>query len=266
MSDSVPSIVLLNCEVDADGISDFRLLVNGKFVKYVTIDPGLYDSGDMCFGPSLISMLPPLPPGEWNEGYISRNQVDNRPCFTRTSQTRLPGITNLWHSLQIDHLELQIGEKLRSNVYKAKSRRFDSTIVVKFARFPWEIRYLNSETAAYEWIQGNQIGPPFLGHLTEEGRVIGFLMEWITDAQHAALEDLPLCQQTLARLHQLGLKHGDINKHNFLICEGRAILIDFDCCEPCEDEEFLEKESSELEKELRDTSGRGGMMVENGSA
>lgn len=158
-----------------------------------------------------------------------------------------------------------MGEKLRSNVCKAKSRRFDSTIVVKFARFPWEIGYLNAETAAYEWTQGNQIGPRFLGHLTEEGRVIGFLMEWIKDAQHATPEDLSLCQQTLSRLHQLGLKHGDINRHNFLIREGRAILIDMESCEPCEDEKALEKEYSELEKELRDTSGRGGTIVENGS-
>ena len=69
----------------------------------------------------------------------------------------------------------------------------------------------------YEWIDGHQIGPEFLGHLTEEGRVIGFLIERVFDCRHATPEDLSLCQHTLAKLHKLGIKHGDTNKHNFLI-------------------------------------------------
>jgi hypothetical protein len=49
MSDNAPSMVLLHCEVDTGYISDFRLLINGKSVKYVTIDSGLYDIDDICF-------------------------------------------------------------------------------------------------------------------------------------------------------------------------------------------------------------------------
>jgi hypothetical protein len=87
MSSDGPSIELLQYDVDADGISDVQLLVNGKFIKYVTIESGHYDVDDRCFAPALISILPPLPPGEWNEGHISRNPVDNCPHFTKTSQT-----------------------------------------------------------------------------------------------------------------------------------------------------------------------------------
>ena len=65
-------------------------------------------------------------------------------------------------------------------------------IVVKFARFPFEIPYLDSETSAYQLIQNHQISPKFLGHLTEEGRVIGFVMELITNCRHATTEDLAL--------------------------------------------------------------------------
>lgn len=39
--------------------------------------------------------------------------------------------------------------------------------------------YYAAETTAYEWIHGTGIGPAFLGHITEAGRVIGFLMEYI---------------------------------------------------------------------------------------
>ncbi len=98
-----------------------------------------------------------------------------------------------------------MGDKLRFNVYEASTPQFDQPIVVKFAQFPFEIPYLDSETSAYQWIQNHQIGPRFLGHLTEEGRVIGFAMERITSTP----EDLALCQQTLSKSHRLGIKHGD---------------------------------------------------------
>ena len=112
--------------------------------------------------------------------------------------------------------------------YEATTPHFDLPIVVKFARFPFEIPYLNSETSAYQWIQNHQIGPQFLAHLTEEGRVIGFAMERIINCRHASSDDLALCQQALSKLPRLSIKHGDINKHNFLIHDDKATMIDFD--------------------------------------
>ncbi|KAB8277879.1 hypothetical protein BDV30DRAFT_204453 [Aspergillus minisclerotigenes] len=67
---------------------------------------------------------------------------------------------------------------------------FHTPVIAKFARFAWEIQYIEDETTAYQWINGHDIGPRFLGHLTEHGRVIGFLMEGITNARHAGLQDL----------------------------------------------------------------------------
>lgn len=55
-----------------------------------------------------------------------------------------------------------------------------------FARFDWEIQYIGNETTHIN----HDIGPRFLGHLTEDGRVIGFPMERITNARHAALRTL----------------------------------------------------------------------------
>lgn len=73
-------------------------------------------------------------------------------------------------------------------------------------------------------------------------------------------EDLSKCREALSRLHQLGIRHGDVNKHNFLIREGRAILIDFECASKCENPEVLEKELESLEEQLRNVSGRGGVL------
>lgn len=154
-----------------------------------------------------------------------------------------------------------MGRKLRSNVYEATCDRFNSTIVAKFARFPWEVPWMERETMAYEWIESHQIGPDFLGHLTEEGRVIGFLIARVADCRHATPEDLPLCRLALSKLHQLGIKHGDINKHNFLIHGGKATLIDFDNASRPASTGEMEVELSGLQDQLSDTSGRGGQLV-----
>lgn len=266
MADLSPNIVLLQASVDPDDVSEFRVLVDGKSVKYITIDPGLYDSTDMCFGPSLVSLLPPLPCGDWNKAHISRDPETDHIRFSAVSKAHLAGITNTWHPTQVDHLQLRDLHKLRTNVYEATCPGFSSAVIAKFARFEWEVPQLQAETAAYEWIEGQQIGPDFLGHLTEEGRVIGFLIARVAGCRHAAPEDLPQCARALAKLHRLGIRHGDVNRHNFLVCDedGRATLVDFDCAaRPAGDNE-LAAEMQELEAQLRDSSGRGGWVVEGG--
>jgi hypothetical protein len=112
---------------------------------------------------------------------------------------------------EVDYFDLSIGRKLRTGIYEAKSSFFDNTVVAKFARFPWEIQYMENEATAYQCISGHNSGPQFLGHLTEHGRVIGFLMERITNARHAGAEDIEVCREVLSRLHKLRVRHGDTN-------------------------------------------------------
>jgi tRNA A-37 threonylcarbamoyl transferase component Bud32 len=252
---------LLQASVDSEDTSDLRILVDGKYVKYLTIGPGVYSNKDMCFGPRLFPLLPPLPTRDWNQAHIARNSKDERPYFKEVTRAQLPSITHVWHPRRINHLDLQWGHKLRSNVYEATFHEIKSPILIKFARFPYEIQQIDDETQAYKWIDGHGIGPAFLGHVTEEGRVIGFMMELISNAQHAEPENLSLCQKALTRLHDLGVLHGDINKHNFLIQNGRALLIDFETAERCNNQKDLEEELQSVEKALRDTSGRGGTIT-----
>ena len=264
MINQVLGAQLLQASVDEANESDFRILVNDS-VKYITIDYGLYEMNDMCFGPALIPLLPPFPQGDWKTAQISRDPATGQPHFTAVSNEVGSGIRKTWHSTTVDYSELEMGEKLRSNVYEVTCPRFNSTIVAKFARFAWEIPQLEDETIAYEWIEGHGIGPDFLGHICEEGRVIGFLTSRVIDFHHATPKDILMCTATLSRLHNLGIKHGDTNKHNFLIHEGRATLIDFDCATKTSDSEELNEELGRLEEQLADTSGRGGRVVENGT-
>ena len=251
-------IEVLQAEVDENDQSFFRLLVNGRSIKYITVEPGIYDTVDMCFGPSLISKLPDLPPGDWNEGLVSRDANDGQPRFAFTKWTRFPGVQNIWHETCVDFLDLSVERKLRTGIYQVRCPQYDDAVVAKFARFSWEIQYIENETTAYQWISGHDIGPEFLGHLTENGRVIGFLMGYIRDARHAGTQDIESCREVLSRLHNLGVRHGDTNPFNFLIRDGKATLIDFDTAQKCDDRGVLVQEMNGLAACLDDQSGRGG--------
>ncbi|GKZ26276.1 hypothetical protein AbraIFM66951_003617 [Aspergillus brasiliensis] len=254
---SQPKIDVLQAEVDEGDTSYFRLLVNGRSIKYITVEPGAYSTEDMCFAPSLVSMLPELPPGDWNDGVIAKSG-DNQPHFASVNLTPFPGVRNTWHETHVDYLQLSVERKLRTGIYQVKCSLFDGVVVAKFARFPWEIGYIENETTAYHWISGHDIGPRFLGHLTENGRVIGFLLEYRRNARHAGPQDLATCQEVLSRLHRLGIRHGDTNPFNFLISDGKATLIDFDTARKCDNPDLLVQEMYDVRACLQDLSGRGG--------
>ncbi|KAK4040024.1 alpha-galactosidase a precursor [Parachaetomium inaequale] len=233
---SIPSPVvnshvqLLAALVDFDDKeeSEYRFLVDGRHVKYVTVDPGVLPKDDRTFAPVLLPLLPPFPLGDWNEGHISKDAQNGRPVFANVNKSSLPGVKNTWHPTLIDHLELRKLDRLRQNIHKVAHPRFDEPVLVKFAEFPWQIPYLEDETTVYQWIDGSGIGPKFLGHVTEEGRVIGFVMEYIDGARTATPDDLRACQRALSRLHALGIKHGDINKHNFVAAERDRTRVELD--------------------------------------
>lgn len=102
--------------------------------------------------------------------------------------------------------------------------------------------------------------------LTEakDGRVIGFAVEWLQGARVAGPGDIESCKKTLARLHQLGIKSGDVNKHNFLVRDGHdVVLVDFETARRNSSQE-LEDEMSALENSLEDRSFRGGVESVHG--
>ncbi|KAF3068177.1 hypothetical protein CFAM422_008014 [Trichoderma lentiforme] len=204
----------------------YRFLVDGKDTKYVTVEPGVLPKDNRTFGPILIPLLPPFPPGEWNEGHVSK-----------------------------DPLKLKQVHQLRQNIHVVTHLRFDQTLVVKFAEFPWQMPYFEAETAVYEWLDSH--GPKFIAHLIEAERVFGFVTEYVDGARFADIGDLAACQEILSRLHSLGIKHGDINKYNFLIREGKAMLVDFEASQRCNEKQELEAEYEQLEASLSDTSTRG---------
>jgi hypothetical protein len=166
-------------------------------------------------------------------------------------------VKNCWHHTYVDFNDIVLGKVLKPGIRELTCAQLDTVAVTKFARFEWEIQYTDNETTAYEWIEGKIIGPRFLGHLTEGSRVIGFLLERITDARYADSTDFAACERSLQGLHQLGILHGDVNRFNFLMKGSEALLIDFDTARKCEDLEALCREIKALPAALEDEPGRG---------
>jgi len=75
---------------DTGDESLFRILVNNKDYKYLTIESGVYDPTDMTWPKMIIPQLPPLPPGDWNLGHITKTTTNPKPHFDWTTKKDFP--------------------------------------------------------------------------------------------------------------------------------------------------------------------------------
>lgn len=182
---------------------------------------------------------------------------------TRVSTNPLPGINVSWHDRCIDVLSLQRTKCFNSGVYEIQYNGVPC--VAKIARFGWDIPRIEHETWVYSILAGYQknhpnepIAPAFLGHLTENDRVMGFLLQKV-DGERACIDDLADRTALLNRLYSLDFVHGDVNRHNFLVGRvsgGGVHLIDFEHVALFQ-EGLAEKELLSLPVELTEETGRG---------
>ncbi|KAG6114073.1 hypothetical protein E4U31_006534 [Claviceps sp. LM219 group G6] len=265
------NVRLLACEVTDDtNDSYYRLLVDGRHFKYVITAPGTFygcDKYDSSFEPVLLGeIFPPFPIGDWNKGRVARDPVTGQVTFISTEKVLLDEVNSGWNTVKFDELEFSLQEELRQRVYVVTHPRINGggPVLMKIAVWPDELDGIESEIAVYQRICDTGVGPKFLGHVTEgpDGRVIGFITEWVGGARSAEPRDLEDCKKALGRLHQLGIKHGDINKYNFLVREGHeVVLIDFEVSKlDCSHDE-LEEEMNALKDRLESMHPAGGTFV-----
>jgi RIO-like serine/threonine protein kinase len=78
----------------------------------------------------------------------------------------------------------------------------------------------------------------FLVHLTENGRVMGILLEKV-EGTFASYSDLPACQNLIRRVHQMGILDGDVNRDNFVVGQGKGQiwLVDWECAKNITEED-----------------------------
>ena len=227
----------------------YRFSLSGC-VFYVEAHPetDLKDS-DYGFPPAILACLTPRPLHcNWAD-IVSSNRVS-------WSKSNLPEVEQCWHPEKIDLRELEPIKYLTTRtcqvIYRSK------LAVAKIARFSFEIERLQRETNIYQLIEGKEIGPSFLGHLMEERRVMGLLVEYVPHVRPAIGDDIELCREVLRKLHGLAILHNDLNKYNFLILETpKVFLCDFETCDISADEEAFKREEESLvtilEENFRDS-------------
>ncbi|RKL04092.1 hypothetical protein BFJ68_g11277 [Fusarium oxysporum] len=242
------NVRLLACLLDGDDImqSDYRFLVDGSLVKYVITAPGTFlcDHEDRAFEPVVLgNLFPHFPPGDWNNGHVARGPATGEPSFVKTEIVQFPGAQNCWHPLRFNELEFTRQERLRQRVH---------------------VSMHPDVNAAYEWLQNSEVVPTFLGHVTEgkDGRVIGFVTEFIEDTRPAEPRDIGECEKALKKLHELRIKMGDTNKFNFLVRDGHGVMIaDLETAKQAGSQDELDEEMKGLRASLEDTSFLGGKYI-----
>jgi predicted Ser/Thr protein kinase len=205
------------------------------------------DISDYGFPQGIRNLLPPTIPSSHNLVKISSSGE------ITSSHHQLKGVETIWHTNKIDVTTIPVVREMKTGVYKVIYG--EGFAVAKIARFEFEVPYIEKETRVYRDIDGRGIGPKFLAHLIENGRTMGFLIEYLV-FRSPSKEDLSACIAVLRRLHSLGLVHGDVNRNNFLIMDGYARLIDFDSCAAA-NKDAVAEELDRVYAELIDESGRG---------
>ncbi|KAG6046284.1 hypothetical protein E4U39_001490 [Claviceps sp. Clav50 group G5] len=254
------NVQLLTCQVQADDTGHYRFLVDGRHVKYVSTPPATFrdfdDGISRVSAPVLLGeILPPFPIGNWNKGLVVRDPFTGQITFKKTEKVLLDGVISGWNTVKFDELEFSCQRHLRGQrVQVVTHPRINGggLVLMKLAIWPDELDRMKTEIAVYQRICDKGVGPKFLGQVTEgpNGRVIGFIAEWVGGARYAEPRDLDDCKKVLARLHQLGIKHGGIKKQNFIVREGHeVVLIDFDVSK-------LDCSYVELEDEMNTLKGR----------
>ncbi|OTA78342.1 hypothetical protein M434DRAFT_402234 [Hypoxylon sp. CO27-5] len=264
MMSAKPDIEILSqCINDENGY--YRLRVDST-VHYLIIPSGVFDEDTMCRPYLLIPRLPDFPDSPWTTMTLSRGEDGSLTSTISTDP--LPEIQTAWHPQRVDVLSLKRTRRFRSGVHEVQ---YDGGVAIaKIACFNWDIARVERETWAYSVIAHDQsqhpdessISPDFLGHLTENSRIMGFLLQKV-DGEPACIDDLVNCEALLRRLHSLGLIHGDVNRHNFLVDRasgGITRLIDFEHAEEF-DKRSAEAELQSLPAELADETGRGSTIT-----
>ncbi|TVY89340.1 hypothetical protein LAWI1_G008806 [Lachnellula willkommii] len=197
-------------------------------------------------------------------------QVSRKPDGSLTSDLSfeaLPAVKTIWHPTTIDVLSLKKVKRHRSGVHEVLFSGLAA--ICKTACFGWQIPSIEHETYTYSVLEEYRepgdpvIAPAFLGHVMENGRVMGMLLEKL-GGDFASMDDLPACRAALEDLHRMNIVHGDVNRYNFILDRSKepvhVRLVDFEHAEPYEESKALEELQS-LSSELAETTGRGGSVV-----
>ncbi|KAK1760010.1 hypothetical protein QBC47DRAFT_357820 [Echria macrotheca] len=220
-------------------------IINGDEIKRITVDGSLISVRDRTFIPTVLSVVPPFPSGNWNTGYVDRDCRTGKAVFSSMRNVQLGAAQIIWHPGGREFAEFQYLRPITAQVSLAWHPCI-GLVILKIADCERVINNFVDETNMYGWIEGHDIGPRFLGHLMDHGIPFGIILEYIKDARQAEPKDLKACQKVLDKLHSLGIRHSDIQTHFLIRKNGDAVLISFSCATQNAPKDDLEAESQQL--------------------
>lgn len=268
-----------------------RFIADGKCIKYVMVHNNDFEvrpPGILIHNYDFTS-FPPLPEGDWRVKQVVRDMQTGQPKFVDAGRfdqmaLRPRGVRNAWHPIRIDYFDADLrtvlravkgvqvlghNDQLRLVTHPAFSGG-TKPVLMKTFDFPMDRRHVESETRAYRILAGKGLAPEFLGHVTAEGLIIGFFLEWMDAGtggddrnrydnrlKHPGLEDKELCIETVGRLHNLGIVHGDLHPGNMLLRPNRVngdpsiIFIDFETTRCTEDPSARQKDITRMIQRLQ---------------
>ncbi|KAI1841072.1 hypothetical protein JX265_011700 [Neoarthrinium moseri] len=208
---------------------------HGPLIKYVSVDANV-----LAAFRSTDEILSMLPPGNWNKAYIFEGK-DKQPGVT-VKVERLLAVEGAWSPLNIDYFDLIPIRSLKTEsavqgtsesdfIQVVSHPLFSVPIVMKIASFPntHNIVGIEAEIVAYRLLEGAGVAPRYLGQVTENGRVIGFLTEYIANGRTAQYSDRKACLASLSKVHSRGIVHRDPHLGNCIIGKnGEAYIVDYE--------------------------------------
>ncbi|CAJ2512857.1 Uu.00g009760.m01.CDS01 [Anthostomella pinea] len=222
---SLPEFRFKNAEVlavhgDLHSSMELRVLAHDA-ITYVNVD----EKAMAIYRREGRSHVIDLPSGNWNAATFDVDAHSDEVMFTSFSQTTRSGVNNAWHPYRVDYLDLVKVQSLKNSTEVQQLHQSDFLQVVTHPYFDVPV--------IMKLTKGSDIAPKFLGHVTEDGRVIGFLLEYLRDAQTlfsvGSGENYDACDAGISRLLEKGIRHGDAHPGNCMIRpDGSAVWLDFE--------------------------------------
>lgn len=224
----------------------------GDSIVYVRFTPLsiLPDETLRTFGPYVIKELAKHTP--WSRRWTTLT-VDGRGEGVKyTIDGQQP------HRLDLQDIEANYEKKNfldlgRTERWKSRVRKLHldgMPMVLKIARFKFEVEWMAHEARVYHELRGRDLAPAMIA-LVYEGtpdRIIGILLEEV-EGRAAESSDLQVCLEKLGELHKIA-RHGDLNRWNIIIGRQGARFIDFE-----ESELRPQGESPRFDESLRNEKG-----------
>ena len=197
-------------------VSEYRIQMQGKF-KYLVVDASLFKEefilqrlSDDYQLPSVIFDVP-----DWTLATISvrydyydarLKNCSSKPIFDISYRyTPLESVRELenWEKPSVDVSNLNVAQVVSDEVQVVLYGLTEGeckVAIAKFAPFESDVDALTNELQVYRDVEGKRVAPHFLAYITENERIVGFLLEFL-QGKKARADHYTLCKEGLKRLH-----------------------------------------------------------------